>query len=169
MDLLIFGASRSGKDTIARCLGWRNRKFSQWAKDWVDLTFGGGSFEETRYHYIAPGKTKLDLLIELYHLLKPYNASVHFAANNWDLPSKVPTCYTDVRTEAEMMLLAPYLSTVLVLPGGEPISTDEDLPKILEIAESYELEMLHWGYNHPASYTTHELKTLLGSYGLQCN
>lgn len=168
MDLIILGASRSGKDCIANCLGWRNRKFSQWAKDWIDETFGGGPFEVTRDHYIAPGKTKLDLLIALYHLLKPYSASVHYAAKHWDLPSKIPTCYTDVRTEFEMVLLAPHYPTLLVLPGGEPKSSDADLPKILEIAESYELEIIHWRYNHPASYPTHELKQLLGGYGL-CN
>jgi len=164
MELIVLGYSKSGKDTVARALGWHNRKFSQFAKDFVDSIFGG-NFEETRNHYVSQGKTKLDLMIELYHLLKPYNASVNYAARHWQLDG-MNTVYTDVRTVPEMLFLVDRVSKVLVLPGGTQLSSDNELEDILEVAIDYDLDVLFWHEEHPASYSQTELIHLLAGYGL---
>jgi hypothetical protein len=161
--LVILGNSQSGKDTLAKAIErlgyWQNRKFSKFAKDFVDSIYGG-NFESDRYQDLG-GFTKDDLLVELYHVLKDKAASVEYARRNWYLDYRQNYLYTDVRTltEAEFLVDNYYPLKVVVLPGGTPKSSDQQLPEILGYLKS-QVPIINWEYNHPASYNKEELKLI---------
>lgn len=159
MDLILLGASNSGKDTIASALGWENRKFARFAKDWVDDIFGG-SFESDRYRPIGDGFTKDNVMIALFHALKDFQASVHFARNNWEFGDG-DRCYTDVRTTFELEFLMGECSPVLIyLPDGTFKSSDKDVLKVLELARD-RIPVITWGFAHPAQYPTDRLRKIV--------
>ena len=125
--IVVLGNSGAGKDYFFQNSPYTvNRKFSQFAKDFVDSIYGG-NFEEDRHTFeVSPGKTKNDILIALFHFWQEHDpeASVRFAKNNWEHQDR--EVFTDVRTVAEVEYICGRFDeiTLVYLTGGNQKSSD---------------------------------------------